>query len=70
MNHAKEAFGRLIVSGRDCTVDLEMTAYAFDAVPLLAERPSYSMFTRRLECPGITGSIFRAARLARIASAS
>lgn len=38
MDHAEEAVGQLIVSGRDSAVDLEMAEHAFDAIALLVER--------------------------------
>lgn len=37
LDHAKEAFGELVVSGGDSSVDLEMTEHALDAVALLVE---------------------------------
>lgn len=39
MDHAEEAVGKLVVSGSDGTVELEMAEHALDAVALLVERP-------------------------------
>lgn len=39
MDHAEEAAGQLIVSGRDGAVDFELSEHAFDAIALLVERP-------------------------------
>ncbi len=39
MDHAKEAVGKLVVARINCTVDLEVTEHALDAVALLVSRP-------------------------------
>ena len=39
MNHSEEAVGKLVVSGGDGTVNLEMAEHALDAVALLVEHP-------------------------------
>lgn len=39
MDHAEEAVGQLIISGRDGAVDFELAEHAFDAIALLVERP-------------------------------
>ena len=39
MGHTEEAVGELSIPSCDGPVDLEMTEHAFDAVPLLVERP-------------------------------
>ncbi len=39
MDHAEEAVGQLVIAGGDRPVDFETTEHAFDAIPLLVERP-------------------------------
>lgn len=70
MDHAEEAAGQLVIAGGDGSVDLELAEHTLDAVALLVERPVVVVFTRRFDRPGMTASMFRALRSARIASAS
>ncbi|MBB5985057.1 hypothetical protein HNP60_001031 [Sphingobium sp. B1D3A] len=35
MNHAKEAFGQLVVASGDAAIDLEMVEHTLDTVALL-----------------------------------
>ena len=37
LDHAEEAFGKLVVSGGDRAIDLEMTKHALDTIALLVE---------------------------------
>ncbi|MDR6705753.1 uncharacterized protein GlcG (DUF336 family) [Novosphingobium sp. 1748] len=39
MNHAEETVGKLVVSGCDGAVDLEVAEHALDAIALPVERP-------------------------------
>lgn len=70
MHHAEEAVCQLVIAGSDGTVDFEMAEHALDAVALPVKLPIMFDFTRRFDRPGMTASIFRCARLARMASAS
>ncbi|KPF50462.1 hypothetical protein IP65_19850 [Novosphingobium sp. AAP1] len=70
MNDAEEAVGELVISGSDGAVELEMAEHAFDAVPLLIDYAVMVNFTQRFDLPGMTASICRSARSARMASAS
>lgn len=37
LNHAKEAFGELVISGGDRAIGLEMTKHSLDTIALLVE---------------------------------
>jgi hypothetical protein len=39
VNHAEEAFGELVVSSCDGSVDFQASEEAFDLIPFLVERP-------------------------------
>ena len=39
MDHAEEAVGKMVVSGGDGAVDLELPEHALDAIALLVQRP-------------------------------
>ncbi|WP_300115812.1 hypothetical protein [Sphingobium sp.] len=51
LDHSKEAVGQFILLGRHGAVDLELTEHALDAIALLSERPTMSIFPRRFDPP-------------------